>query len=67
MTNYEKIIAMSVEEMAKGLDKMIIDCAMCRCPAEKICEEDWKDYTTRSRSCLDNYKNWLESEVEEDG
>lgn len=55
MTNYEKIKAMSVEEMAEfihGLFGWEGSCGFC-----KTCDND----------CIGGMKKWLESEVEEDG
>ena len=53
MTNYEKIKAMTVEEMAEHiLDEFRIDCADCECR---------KDYCD-CRVCI---KKYLESEAEE--
>lgn len=58
MTNYEKIKAMSVEEMARWIDETIA--TRCdACPAEKICGIEL--------SCVSTIIKWLDSEVEEDG
>ena len=58
MTNLEKIKAMSAEEMADFLVNRI--CTSCRnCPVGGL-----RYYN--GLSCLENYKSWLESEVEED-
>ena len=59
MTNYEKIKAMSVEEMAEWLDCIPTGCKFC--PAREICE------ITIALDCTMTFKQWLESEVEEDG
>lgn len=67
MTNYEKIKAMSVEEMAKWVENIIVDCGINICPARKLCDEEHKDYLTPCRSCFEILKTWLGSEVEEDG
>lgn len=58
MTNYEKIKAMSVEEMAEFLNKGA-NCVVCKC---------W-DYCLGDGSCdcLKGITKYLESEVEEDG
>lgn len=70
MTNYERIKAMSVEEMAE-----LINCCFCNsssdfvscktCFIEKLCEEMNQDYmkTETNRRLI---KQWLESEVEND-
>lgn len=65
-TNYDRIRNMSVEEMAKALNKRSIGNVDC----EKFCA-----YTKDGRcnkfkndgkgSCVDGIKLWLESEVEE--
>lgn len=58
MTNYEKIKAMSVEEMAGWLDDQVaVNCAAC--PAENVCGIEL--------SCVGTIIKWLEREVEEDG
>ena len=57
MTNYEKIKAMSVEEMAKWFEYMPDDCSSC--PAHVVCGV--------GLSCVDTLIKWLESEVEENG
>lgn len=61
MTNFEKIKAMSVEEMANQIRNAadLSDCNMC--PAATVCEN------CRGISCLGILTEWLESEVEEDG
>ena len=57
MTNYEKIKAMSVEEMAKG----ILDHINCiKCPADDECEKE-----IVGKSCIDTMKEWLLQEAEE--
>lgn len=58
MTNFEKIKAMSVEEMAKWFDEMSMECE--NCPAIKYCTVDHK-------TCEETIQGYLESEVEEDG
>lgn len=50
MNNFEKIKAMTIEEMAKYLKK--IEC-------DNECMNPWD-----CDECLDNYKQWLESESE---
>ena len=67
MTNFEKIKAMSVEEMAEGLNSTLLDCGVNPCPARKLCDEEKKDYRTPCRSCFELLKTWLESEAEDNG
>lgn len=56
MTNFEKIKAMSVEEMAEWIDETIA--TRCdACPAEKIC--------TIEQSCVGTIIKWLEKGAEE--
>lgn len=59
MTNFEKIKAMTIEDMAKFLNASAgIDfCKMC----ENHCEYDIGKFT----SCEYAIRNWLESEAEE--
>lgn len=59
MTNYEKIKAMSVEEMA-GWFAHQIGGECYACPAGDICE-------MARGGCSGEIRDWLESEVEEDG
>ena len=59
MTNYERIKDMTVEEMAEWLEKIPVGCDFC--PAREFC--DMNIYNT----CENIFKEWLESEVEEDG
>lgn len=60
MTNFEKIKAMSVEEMAELVnDKVDSECS--ECPASDYCAASTFTY------CYEIIKEWLESEVEEDG
>ena len=56
MTNYEKMMSeMTVEKMAELFNKA--NCYKCKnCPVEK-CEF--------SKTCYENIKEWLESEVSE--
>lgn len=59
MTNYERIKAMSVEEMAEKINKIsIIQCMFC---ADKSCAGT----STSSLTCLRGIKYWLNSESEE--
>jgi hypothetical protein len=57
MTNYEKIKAMSVEEMAE-----LIDDSPCN-----SCNYRQKGFSKCPQECEEGIKEWLESEVEEDG
>ena len=71
MTNFEKIKAMGVEELAEYIDKH--DDALC----DKICNAVWKqhhicpdgidDESVERYCCIRCIKNWLESEAEKDG
>ena len=55
-TNFDRIKAMSVEEMADMLQENIHTCDFCI----------KKDADCREEHCKDNIKKWLESEVEEE-
>lgn len=55
MTNYEKIKAMSVEEMAD-----YFNCLSCYCSCCPVCGCDMT-----LESCQKRIEKWLESEVEE--
>ena len=58
MTNYEKIKAMSIEEMAKFFDSNKVYChAEIQCPAFGKCMSEYF-----GRSCEWCVKKWLESE-----
>lgn len=58
LTNFERIKAMTVEEMAKLLAEIGYDgCTFC--PAKVLCEE-------MVLSCENIIKLWLESEVQEE-
>lgn len=59
MTNFEKIKAMSVEEMAEYLFRNVAECEMC--PAMVGCKAP-TDF-----ACKGRLLEYLESEVEEDG
>ena len=55
-TNYERIKNMNVEELAEFLTQ----CASCElCPISEICPED-----TTYKECPTVFKQWLESEAE---
>ena len=58
MTNYDRIKAMSVEEMAEHIDKIgIIRCMFC---VDKSCAGT----STSSLTCLRGIIKWLKSESE---
>lgn len=57
MTNFEKIKAMNIEEMAEELS-FYIDCGLC--PIGKDCTNKYPDLM-----CKDKIKILLKSEVEE--
>ena len=57
MTNYEKIKAMSVEEMAKFIFMRIHTCE--KCPASKLCEENIQEL------CVVLMEKWILQEAEE--
>lgn len=57
MTNFEKIKAMSVKEMASFLSEEL-NLVCDSCPVINTC-------TTNDNGCRANLQRWLESEVEE--
>ena len=58
MTNYEKIKAMSVEEMAELLRCFCLNSVCCDdCPLDGICPSACCEFKH-------TWKNWLESEVD---
>ena len=60
MTNFEKIKAMSVEEMAMALSKLVSEMETCNtCPAYYLPDEV-------CMTCEKGMKVWLELEVQED-
>lgn len=61
MTNYERIVNKTVEEMATGLDK--IACIVCsRC----FCKDCPLNFIRGDYKCSkEGFIEWLESEVEE--
>lgn len=62
-TNYEKIRAMNIDEMAEMFDRLNIECmTSCDCPAGEVCEQLSK--TMCINSCVLPFKQWLESESE---
>lgn len=63
MTNYEKIKAMSVEEMAKVIEKTISYNLCCYCIGKR---KDCPNYCGGKEE-YEIVLEWLESEVEEDG
>lgn len=60
MTNYEKIKAMSIEEMAEKILIMVETCVCCPAMGTTCIRDDGK-------SCEQTVKEWLESEVKQDG
>lgn len=62
MTNFERIKNMSVEELAKGLDRLSIDCK--ECPICEFCD-NIRSEVRRVPFCKTVWKQWLKSEVEE--
>lgn len=63
MTNFEKIKAMTVEELAKFLHKMAEDsdgCSCSCCPVDSFCDEN----TTKFGCTVRMFIEWLESEVD---
>ena len=64
MTNFEKIKGMTVEEMVYFLkDAQDGDdcCSLCA-----FDHEEYKLCTSQRVSCIDGYKKWLESEVDDE-
>lgn len=60
-TNYEKIKAMSIDEMAQMFDELNISCLSgVDCPAGEFCERLSK--TEYINNCIKPFKQWLESE-----
>ena len=64
MTNYEKIKAMSVEEMANAFYN-IISCEDC--PFINQCVKKYSCYCSGGKKCREMIIECLESEVEKDG
>lgn len=62
MTNYERIKAMSVDEMAMFLSNKM-NCIVYPSYESNLCR-GCRNYT--KMSCIENYKQWLESEEEND-
>ena len=58
-TNYERIKAMSVKEMAEWL-KQYISCE--KCPQSDFCTDNF----TTVDECNEVFENWLENETEND-
>lgn len=56
MNNYEKIKAMTLDEMAALYDELNVDCAGYNCPAYEICET--------LQNCKASIKLWLQQESE---
>lgn len=67
MTNYERIINRSVEEMAEWLDEILSDnsCYPCKIKDIDKCGYFEKDFDSRCQLCAKNRKLWLESEAKE--
>ena len=63
MNNFEKIKAMSINEMAMTFDGLNVDCTGYHCPASEICEQLCK--TEKITSCFKPIKQWLQAESEE--
>ena len=61
MTNFERIKNMSVEEMAKLIDR--IGNVPCECCSDKTCTGD----STKPQRCRDSIKKYLEEEVKDNG
>ena len=57
MTQYERIMSMSVEGLAQFLGNYF-DCAAC--PVR------WQDFNCYTPDCYKAFKNWLESEVKDE-
>lgn len=63
MTNYEKIKAMSIEEMAKDIEKTISYNLCCYCvQSGSLCNSECS-----KRTDYEVIMEWLESEVKQDG
>ena len=62
MTNYEKIKAMSIDEMVEFLENA------CDSPCTTICDNFDRCRLNNSiaRICRNHFKQWLESEDEEE-
>ncbi len=67
MTNYERVKNMSVEEMAKWLDEMLLcnSCYPCKIQDIYKCGYYEKDSESQYQLCVKNRKLWLESEAKE--
>ena len=63
MTNFEKIKNMSIEELANALCELVVDCECC--PIRDYCNTYINDANPNFEICLDPWKQWLKSEVEE--
>ena len=62
MNNYERIKAMSIEQMAKAFNRLNVDCTGNHCPARDICDKMCE--VENLRDCEKPFKQWLESEAE---
>lgn len=58
MTNYEKIMSMSIDELAKS---DMLSCNQCAFADDYVCASPF----TCDLPCGEGIKRWLESEVEE--
>ena len=67
MTNYEKIKAMCVEEMAEYFSEFTPECEVSICAAKDVWETNGHAESCYSSSdtCAQAVKEWLESEAEE--
>lgn len=60
MTNYERIKAMTVDEMAEMFEEIFSYLKSCgHCPAFGICMDT-------ENVCIESVEKWLEREVQED-
>lgn len=64
VTNFERIKGMGVEELAEFLIKVNTAYAEPCMTGEKGCK--WEDYPTHDKGCKDCFKEWLESECDEE-
>lgn len=64
-TNYEKIKAVNIDEMARLFDQLNINClSSTDCPAGEVCERLSKKECINN--CVKPFKQWLEQESEEE-
>lgn len=64
MNNYEKIKAMSIDEMAEEFNRKVCE----ECAYKEMNFDDWKDCDLNCYAHIKNgyYKQWLESEVKDE-